>query len=99
MGDINNGNLYHLKLNPARDGFVFSGGSLVDLVADNPAELNELIFGTGFNGITDVKEGPDGRLYVVSLGDGKSMRFPRAVPADTTPPDTEITSAPVGPLA
>ena len=41
------------------------------LVADNSAELDETIIATGFAGITDLKVGPDGRLYVVSFGDGK----------------------------
>lgn len=40
-------------------------------MADNAAELDEVIFGTGFNtgsgGITDIKVGPDGLLYVVSF--------------------------------
>jgi len=72
VGDINNGNLYRFNLNPSRDGFVFSGTGLTDdLVADNADELDETIIGTGFNGISDVKVGPDGKLYVVSLGDGK----------------------------
>jgi aldose sugar dehydrogenase len=71
VGDINNGNLYHFRPNAARDGFLFSGAGLVDLVADNNAELDETIIGTEFAGITDLKIGPDGRLYVVSFGDGK----------------------------
>jgi aldose sugar dehydrogenase len=70
-GDINNGNLYHFRPNATRDGFLFSGAGLADLVADNNAELDETIIGTGFAGITDLKIGPDGRLYVVSFGDGK----------------------------
>ena len=71
VGDINNGNLYRFNLNASRDGFVFTGAGLIDLVADNAGELDETIIGTGFNGISDVKVGPDGKLYVVSLGDGK----------------------------
>jgi glucose/arabinose dehydrogenase len=71
VGDINNGNLYRFKLNGMRNGFIFSGAGLSDLVADNNAELDETIIGTGFAGITDLKVGPDGRLYVVSFGDGK----------------------------
>ena len=71
VGDINNGNLYRFRPNATRDGFLFSGAGLADLVADNNAELDETIVGTGFSGITDLKIGPDGRLYVVSFGDGK----------------------------
>jgi glucose/arabinose dehydrogenase len=71
VGDINNGNLYRFKPNAARDGLLFSGAGLADLVADTSTELDEVIFGTGFNGITDLKIGPDGLLYVISFGDGK----------------------------
>jgi hypothetical protein len=71
VGDINNGNLYRFKLNGMRNGFIFSGAGLADRVADNDAGLQETIIGEGFAGITDLKVGPDGRLYVVSFGDGK----------------------------
>ena len=69
VGDINNGNLYLFPVNNARDGFNLTG-LLTDKVADNAGELNQVIFGTGFNGITDLKVGPDGLLYVVSFFDG-----------------------------
>ena len=71
VGDINNGNLYRFRLNAARDGFAFVNSGLADRVADNAGELDELIFGTGFAGITDLKVGPDGRLYVVSYFQGR----------------------------
>jgi glucose/arabinose dehydrogenase len=67
VGDINNGTLYRFQLNANRTGFVFQGAGLGDLVADTAAELDEVVFGTGFGGITDVKVGPDGFLYVVSI--------------------------------
>jgi glucose/arabinose dehydrogenase len=73
VGDINNGNLYHFQPNANRNGFIFTSQALKDLVADNNGgELNEVIFGAGFNGITDLKVGPDGLLYVISL----PLRFP-----------------------
>ena len=100
VGDINNGNLYHFKPNATRDGFVFNGAGLADLVADNAAEFDELIFGQGFNGITDVRVGPDGRLYVVSFVDGKIYAISSVNnPPDITPPDTTITSGPVGTIS
>ena len=71
VGDINNGNLYRFRLNPTRDGLIFTNPSLGDLVADSNAELQELIWGTGFVGITDLKIGPDGLLYVLSFLLGK----------------------------
>jgi glucose/arabinose dehydrogenase len=71
VGDSNNGNLYHFPINATRDGFDLITPGLVDLVADNNTELQEVILGTGFGGITDLKVGPDGLLYVLSFGLGK----------------------------
>ena len=90
VGDINNGNLYRFKPNGTRNGFVFSGAGLADLVADSGAELNETIIGTGFAGITDLKVGSDGRLYVVSFGDGKIYAISNA----TLPPSFGIATLP-----
>jgi aldose sugar dehydrogenase len=75
VGDINNGNLYRFKVNAARNGFAFTSPGLFDLVADSGAEFQEVLLGTGFGmpfgGITDLKLGPDGLLYVLSFGLGK----------------------------
>ncbi len=90
VGDINNGNLYHFVPNANRNGFVLSGG-LSDLVANNFSQLNPVIFGTGFDGITDLKVGPDGFLYVVSFLDGAIYRVSRAVSFGvSTLPDGEV---------
>jgi len=70
-GDINNGNLYRFRVNGTRNGFDFTSPGLADLVADTSAELQEIILGSGFGGITDLKVGPDGLLYVLSFGLGK----------------------------
>jgi glucose/arabinose dehydrogenase len=75
VGDANTGTLYHFTLTPARDGFHLTTPELAaDLVADpgNPGDnLQEIVFGTGFGGdfagITDLKVGLDGRLYVLSI--------------------------------
>jgi glucose/arabinose dehydrogenase len=70
LGAFNTGTLYRFRFAAGRDRLVFSSPSLADLVADTEAELDELIFGTGFGGVTDVRVGPDGRLYVLSLPEG-----------------------------
>jgi glucose/arabinose dehydrogenase len=70
VGDINNGNLYFLTLNSARNGFVLSHPGLSDLIVDNSQELASITIGTAFSGITDILTGPDGLLYVLSFGDG-----------------------------
>ena len=48
---------------------------LNDLVFNVDDKLTETIFGTGFGGITDIKEGPDGLIYVVSIGYEKIYRI------------------------
>jgi glucose/arabinose dehydrogenase len=67
VGDINNGNLYFFTVNGARDGLELAGG-LQDRVADNNAEVDSVTLGTGFGAITDVETGPDGYLYILTLG-------------------------------
>lgn len=78
VGDINNGNLYYFELNKTRTGFKFNPitqPGLADLVADNKDEVSEITFGTGFGGITDIKTGPDGYLYILSYGNGCLYRI------------------------
>ena len=35
----------------------------------------DIVFGNGFGGITDLTVGPDGYLYIVSIGQGKVFRI------------------------
>ena len=81
VGDCNNGNLYRFELNSQRDGFIFNSIPLTDKVVNIGDSMDEIIFGTGFGCITDVKQGPDGLLYIVSLSDGTIYRI---VPKDST---------------
>jgi len=80
VGDINNGNLYYFKVNDSRTGFEFESPEIeVDRIA-NEDEKDILLWGTGFDGITDLETGPDGDLYVLSFdessnGDGKIYRI------------------------
>jgi len=82
VGDNNTGNLYLLRLNAARDGFVLAG-SLADLVADGTAERNLVRFGQDFSVTTDIQVGPDGAVYVTSLGDGTIYRIAPVPEAST----------------
>ena len=50
VGDINNGNLYRFRLNPTRDGFIFTNPNLGDLVADNNTELSGTHLGDRIDG-------------------------------------------------
>ena len=71
-GDINNGYLYRFTLSDDRENIEITNNTYVgdfkalsDNQADEPAETQPLIFGQGFGGITDLKVGPDGYLYVL----------------------------------
>ena len=64
--DYINGIIYKFELNEDRTGFVFQDESLQDLVLHDGDNYDEIIFGTGFGRISDMKFGPDGSLYVAS---------------------------------
>ena len=88
VGDYNNGNLYHFDLNENRTQLVL-GGSLADRALDPGDDVNDVLFGTGFGGITDVKVGPDGYLYILTFQDDGGSIF-RIVPDDLpTSDDTD----------
>jgi glucose/arabinose dehydrogenase len=80
VGDYNNGNLYHFDLNGDRTQLVL-GGDLADRAMDPGDEVDDILFGTGFGGITDVEVGPDGYLYVLTFQDDDGSIF-RIVPSD-----------------
>ena len=75
VGDFLNGFIYEFKLNEDRTGFIFENPQLKDLVANGGDSLNEITFGMGFRGITDIEFGPDGFMYIVSIMDGKIYRI------------------------
>jgi glucose/arabinose dehydrogenase len=82
VGDINNGNLYFFRVNAARNGLDLDSEqtNLRDFVANGNKELSEIALGTGFEGITDIKTGLDGFLYILTFdedadGDGKIYKI------------------------
>jgi len=75
VGVFNFGSIHQFDLNEDRTGFVFSNPELKDFVLNRNDSPDELLFGSGFGGITDIKLGPDGLLYVVSLTDGAIYRI------------------------
>ncbi|HET8793390.1 MAG TPA: PQQ-dependent sugar dehydrogenase [Nitrososphaeraceae archaeon] len=75
VGSADGGYLFHFKLNDARNGFILNG-NLTDKIAYNRTDFDEILFAEGFSIITDVKEGPDGYLYIVSgLKQSKTEKF------------------------
>ena len=75
VGDIGYGNLYRFELNDDRTDFNLDSPGLDDRVVDNDDELASILFGEGFAGVTDIKTGPDGLLYVLSFDDGTIYRI------------------------
>jgi glucose/arabinose dehydrogenase len=66
VADIHKGNIYHFELNAQRTELILKG-ALADKVADTDEEYKEILFASGFNGITDIEVGPDGYLYVLTF--------------------------------
>jgi aldose sugar dehydrogenase len=94
VGDCINGNLYKFELNQKRDGFVFQSPQLQNNVANYGDSMDEIIFGTGFGCLTDIKFGPDGLMYIVSYSDGAIYRIvPKSM--ETVTSDPTITVSPI----
>ena len=79
IGTFNDGLIYNFDLNKDRNKLVLKG-ELEDKVADTNEEIQDVIFGENMDSITDLETGPDGYLYVLSIGEGKVWRI---VPSDT----------------
>jgi aldose sugar dehydrogenase len=98
VGDITKGNLYYFEVNENRTGLKFDNDNnsqkssshssspssgLLDKVADNKNEVSAITIATGFRGITDIKTGPDGLLYILTFdekshGKGKIYKISAA---------------------
>ena len=76
VGDVHNGKIYHFDLSKDRRTLILPP-SLTSRIINNPTSpgIQEITFGSGFGGITDMSVGPDGYLYVVSIGQGKIFRI------------------------
>jgi aldose sugar dehydrogenase len=93
VGDITKGNLFYFEVNENRTGLKFDSNNdnigsspssgLLDKVADNKNEVAAVTLATGFHGITDIKTGPDGLLYILTFdekshGEGRIYRISAA---------------------
>ncbi|HET7642728.1 MAG TPA: PQQ-dependent sugar dehydrogenase, partial [Nitrososphaeraceae archaeon] len=59
------GRIFHFDLNGNRTELLLKG-VLEDKIATDSTEYGDILFAEGFSIITDLKQGPDGYLYVVS---------------------------------
>jgi aldose sugar dehydrogenase len=77
VGEVHSGRLYHFKLNEERTDLILPESLANTRVIETPNDpsLDEITFGEGFGGITDLEVGPDGYLYVVSIGQGKIFKI------------------------
>lgn len=76
ISDVHNGRIYHFELNKDRTEFVLPKSLESKLLSSlNAPDMNQILFARGFGGITDLTVGPDGYLYVVSIGQGKIFRI------------------------
>jgi glucose/arabinose dehydrogenase len=94
VGSIVTGNIYRFDLNEDRTQLVLTG-ELEDKIAETrETGTEDIVFGEGFAGVSDLEVGPDGYLYVVSLGQGKIFRIVPAgndAPTLSSPPSAEET--------
>jgi len=84
VADSNSGNIYKFKLDDTRKKFVFQSHHLQDNVLNilddpkNPSateSADEITFAKNLGVISDMKFGPDGSLYVISIIEGKIYRI------------------------
>jgi glucose/arabinose dehydrogenase len=73
VGDVR-GNIYHFKLDQDRTKLALEG-PLVDEVANDSPEIEDIIFAKFSGVITDLKVGPDGYLYVLLHDRGELFRI------------------------
>jgi aldose sugar dehydrogenase len=83
VGDINNGNIYHFKLSADRTELLSPSGQPIEKTAITSQQIPSFKFGQGFGGITDLRVGPDGYLYVLTLS-GNIFRIVPSSVASTT---------------
>jgi glucose/arabinose dehydrogenase len=65
VGSVDGGRIFHFDLNENRTGFDLKG-ILQDKIATDSTEYSDILFAEGFSIITDLKQGPDGYIYIVS---------------------------------
>ncbi len=82
---LEGGYLFHFDLTHNRKHIAVTDPRLFDRVADNltkfdGTESESLLFGRNFGIGTDIRTGPNGSLYVVSLSNGAIYEIFRAIP-------------------
>jgi aldose sugar dehydrogenase len=84
VGSVHSIRIYHFNLNSERNDLVLTETTASRFIINSPTQIDQtIVFADDFGGITDLTVGPDGYLYVVSIGQGKVFRIlPSAVTSD-----------------
>jgi aldose sugar dehydrogenase len=82
VADYKNDYLYDFKLSDDRTKLHLEG----DKIANDNEELEKVALGKGFGVITDIKEGPDGYLYLLSHIHGNIYRIVPNLTSDSNLP-------------
>lgn len=93
IGGYLDGRIYHFKLNEDRTQLALPKtiGSRSLPSSDLP-KADPIIFGEGFGGISNLVVGPDGYLYVVSIGTGNIYRIELANTSQASSNDAPASS-------
>ena len=76
IGAFLDGRLYHFDLNQNRTHLLLPSELSSKVLQNwNSTGFKDIVFGTGFGGISSLNIGPDGYLYVVSVEHGKVYRI------------------------
>ena len=76
VGAFLDGRLYHFDLNQNRTHLSLPSKLSSQVLQNwNSTGFEDIVFGTGFGGISSLNTGPDGYLYVVSVEHGKVYRI------------------------
>lgn len=84
VADTNSGNIYKLKLDDTRTKIVLQSSELEDNVLNivndekNNSKIEsseEIVFAKNLGVVTDMKFGPDGALYIISIIEGKIYKI------------------------
>ena len=76
VGAFSDGRLYHFDLNQNRTHVLLPSELSSKVLQNwNSTGFEDIVFGMGFGGISSMKIGPDGFLYVVSVEHGKVYRI------------------------
>jgi glucose/arabinose dehydrogenase len=76
VGSVHSSRIYHFDLNEERNDLVIPSTIANRFIKNSLTNLDKnFIFADKLGGITDLTVGPDGYLYVVSIGQGKVFRI------------------------